>query len=92
MKKSMLIAAAGLFMVSMAACSGKKENKEVAAETPAEVENTVNAVAYTGVLPAADCDGINYTLSLVFNEEENGGTYQAAENYFLPTPPLSKGS
>ena len=82
MKKLFICAVAGLSMVALAACSGKKENKEVAETTPAPVENTVKAVAYAGKIPAADCDGNKYALNLVFNEEGNGGTYQLTETYF----------
>lgn len=82
MKKFLFIAVAGLSIVAFASCSGKKDAKEVAETTPDTVENTVKTVAYTGVIPAADCDGNNYALNLVFNEEDNGGTFQLSETYF----------
>ncbi|MBD5213923.1 MAG: copper resistance protein NlpE [Bacteroidales bacterium] len=82
MKKTLIFAVAGLSMAALASCSGKKENKEVAETTPAPVENTVKTVAYTGVIPAADCEGIKYAMDLAYNEEGNGGTYQLTQTYF----------
>lgn len=91
MKKLFFIAVAGLSL-ALAACSGKKENKEAVAEpAPAPAETTANVVAYTGVIPAADRDGDMYALDLTYNEEGNAGTYQLTENYFTNDTTATEG-
>ena len=63
-------------MVSMAACSGNKCAKDgKCEERPDEL--------YTGVLPAADCDGIRYTLKLDYDDDDNNmkGDYDLTETY-----------
>ncbi len=73
MKKLFFTLTAAVALVSMVACSGKKA--EVTEEN-AEVPATTVKAAYTGVLPAADCDGVWYTLQL------NDGKYDMIETYF----------
>ncbi|MDE6238885.1 MAG: copper resistance protein NlpE N-terminal domain-containing protein [Muribaculaceae bacterium] len=73
MKKLFLTATAAVALVSMVACSGKKT--EVAEDTTPATTTTEKA-AYTGIIPAADCDGIWYTLQL------NDGKYDMIETYF----------
>ncbi|MDE5568500.1 MAG: copper resistance protein NlpE N-terminal domain-containing protein [Muribaculaceae bacterium] len=72
MKKLLFVATAVIALFGMAACNGKKaaETEEPAAEA------TAVKAAYTGVLPAADCDGVWYTLQL------NDGKYDMIETYF----------
>lgn len=36
---------------------------------------------YTGVLPAADCDGVRYTLTLDYDHHDNEGDYKLVETY-----------
>lgn len=74
MKKLFLTVTAAVALVAMVACSGKKAE---ATEENAEATATTSVkAAYTGVLPAADCDGVWYTLQL------NDGKYDMIETYF----------
>ena len=68
MKKLFVIASVAFAVAGLASCCDKGCKNEA----PAEVEKT----AYTGILPAADCDGIMYTL------EVGGGQYDMIETYF----------
>lgn len=81
MKKTILFAAATLVMVGMAACSGNKEAKAEAAEVAEEAQVTTTTAEFTGVLPAADCEGVKYDLSLTFNAESKDGTFALVETY-----------
>lgn len=36
---------------------------------------------YTGVIPAADCDGIRYTLTLDYDDDAKDGDYKLVETY-----------
>ena len=82
MKKLLFVATAVIALFGMAACNGKK-----AAETAEPAEETATAVkaAYTGILPAADCDGIWYTLQL------NDGKYDMIETYFALDTAITSG-
>lgn len=71
MKKLLFSACAALVLAGMAACSGK----QAAADNTAD-ETAAEKTAYTGILPAADCDGVWYTLQL------NDGKYDMIETYF----------
>lgn len=75
MKKTYFILAAAAAMVATTACSKK-------AETATTDETTVEATAaeYSGVLPAADADGVNYTVSLTA-ETDTTGTFSMTEDY-----------
>ena len=73
MKKLFLTVTAAVAIVAMAACSGKKAE---ATETTTDATETGVKAAYTGILPAADCDGIWYTLQI------NDGKYDMIETYF----------
>lgn len=75
MKKVFYLAAAALAMVSMSACSGngKCEKDGKCAEKADEV--------YTGVLPAADAEGIRYTLKVDYDDDKGNmaGDYDLTE-------------
>lgn len=73
MNKLVYYAAAALSVVSMAACSGKKCGEGKCAERADEV--------YSGVLPAADADGISYTLKLEYDDDKDNkaGDYELNE-------------
>ncbi len=74
MKKTLLFSAAGLALMSMAACSGNcNKNGEC-------VKSDIDEV-YTGVIPAADTDGIRYTLTLDYDDEGKDGDYKLVETY-----------
>ena len=76
---------AALMICALAACSNKNTQTETtttAEETTAQEET--HAVTYTGTLPAADCDGIKYTLTFTPTDHDNG-TY-ALEQVYLTEP------
>ncbi|MDE6717408.1 MAG: copper resistance protein NlpE [Muribaculaceae bacterium] len=78
MKKIFYFAALGLSMVAMAACSGNKCSKDGGCvERPDEV--------YSGLLPAADCEGIRYTLKVDYEDDKNNmaGDYDLTEIYIM---------
>lgn len=75
MNKIMLMAAAGVTMLSMAACTGTKCDKG------ASCSMSDKEVVYTGVLPAADCDGVRYTLHLDYDDDATKGDYKLVETY-----------
>ena len=76
MKKSLFMAGIAAMMVFMGACTGTKEAKQ---DETANVEPKKEV--FTGVLPAADCDGIRYTLHLDYNDEATAGDYSLNEAY-----------
>lgn len=76
MKKTFVLATAALAMLSMAACSGEKSCKGEACS-----KDSKNDVVYTGVMPAADCDGIRYTLLLDYDDDMTDGDYKLVETY-----------
>ncbi len=71
-----IIAAAALSMISMAACSGNKCGKD---------GNERADELYTGILPAADADGIRYSLKLDYDDDHNDteGDYDLTESYLV---------
>lgn len=79
MKKMIYFAAAALSMVSMAACSGNKcgGDGKCTAERPDEV--------YAGILPAADADGMSYTLKLDYDDDKGNqaGDYDLTEQVLV---------
>ncbi len=78
--KTYLSLAAAVLMV--AACS---DNKKCASsdECPATActTQTDGDITYTGVLPAADAEGIEYTLVLNYDDDGDGGDYKLTERY-----------
>ena len=72
--KKMILGAASLAMVMMAACSGSPKT-----ELPGNTKDEV----YTGVLPAADADGVRYTLKLDYDSDKPGGDYDLVEVYLV---------
>ncbi|MBD5195021.1 MAG: copper resistance protein NlpE [Bacteroides sp.] len=76
MKKTIYLASAALALISLASCSGNKSCN-------GEKCNKVDDMLYTGVLPAADCDGIRYTLKLDYDDDKNNleGDYNLVETY-----------
>lgn len=73
MKKLVYFAAVAVSMISMASCSGNKCGDGKCAERPDEV--------YSGILPAADADGISYTLKLDYDDDKGNkeGDYDLNE-------------
>ncbi|MBD5281068.1 MAG: copper resistance protein NlpE [Bacteroides sp.] len=79
MKKIIYVAAAALSMMSMAACNGNQKASGDAQKAGDKLE------IYTGVLPAADCDGIRYALQLKYDDDHNytDGDYDLLETYLV---------
>ncbi|MDE7440583.1 MAG: copper resistance protein NlpE N-terminal domain-containing protein [Muribaculaceae bacterium] len=78
MKKTLMFAAAAVAVLGMASCDdchkGKCDNKEQ------EVK------IYTGFLPAADVEGVRYTLMLDYDDDHEGlskGDYDMVETYVM---------
>ncbi|MBD5185803.1 MAG: copper resistance protein NlpE [Bacteroidales bacterium] len=75
MKKTYYLAAAVLGLATMASCSGNSScngtcnSREKADEV------------YTGVLPAADADGVTYTLKLDYDDNNTKGDYDLTEQF-----------
>lgn len=77
MKKLVYMATAALAIMSMAACSKTNNGGTMPQKTAGQDE------VYTGVLPAADCDGIRYTLRLDYDDDkaDMDGDYKMVETY-----------
>lgn len=75
MKKSILMAGVALLTLGLASCGGNSCDKGAACDAKSDVD-----VVYTGVLPAADCDGVRYTLLLDYDNEKDGD-YTLVETY-----------
>ncbi len=78
--KTLTYIAAAAAMLSLAACSGKQ-----AAETAAQDEaatDTVVTETYVGVLPAADADGVQYSVVLNYTGD-NEGQYEMVQSYLV---------
>lgn len=75
MKKSIFFAAA-VAMLGLAACSSNNSNCKNGTCNKGDVTET-----YSGILPAADCDGVLYNLTLEFDDNDNDGDYKLVESY-----------
>lgn len=78
MKKTFYFAAAALVALAAGACSDKGScTKDSARGDLKEV--------FTGVLPAADAEGIRYTLNLDYDDDNNytDGDYALVETYLV---------
>ncbi|MDE6768742.1 MAG: copper resistance protein NlpE [Muribaculaceae bacterium] len=78
MRKTIYMMAAALSMFSMAACTGNQKSngdQKVADGDKKEI--------YTGILPAADTDGVRYSLELEYDDDHNytDGDYDLLETY-----------
>lgn len=76
MKKIFLMAGAALAMMSMVACNG--DQKSCAANGGCSNDDDK---VYVGVMPAADCDGVFYTLALDYDDNATKGDYKMVESY-----------
>ena len=76
MKKSIFMGAAALALFSLASC-----NSGCKTDTCDKSKCDGKDVVYTGVIPAADCDGVRYTLSLDYDNNDNDGDYRLVETY-----------
>lgn len=77
MKKLIYAASIALVALSMAACSDKGKDCKGRDGDRKEV--------YTGVLPAADAEGIRYTLSLDYDDDHGytDGDYKLVQTYLV---------
>ncbi|MDE7387397.1 MAG: copper resistance protein NlpE N-terminal domain-containing protein [Muribaculaceae bacterium] len=77
MKKTFYIASAAVAMLAMASCTSNKKADNQAAQPVVEDVTEV----YAGILPAADADGIQYTLVLEYEADDNfmEGDYNLTE-------------
>ncbi len=76
MKKSIFMGAAALALISLASC-----NSNCKSDTCEKAKCDSKDVVYTGVLPAADADGVRYTLSLDYDSKDAEGDYRLVETY-----------
>lgn len=67
--------AAAMAMLSLAACSN---NGSCNGST---CKDNDKDMVYTGVMPAADCDGVRYTLTLDYDDDAKDGDYKLVETY-----------
>ena len=74
-------------MVMMAACSGSQKTN-----MPGRTGDCKDEV-FTGVLPAADADGVRYTLKLDYDDDKNNteGDYDLVEVYLVGDSTSSTG-
>ncbi|MDE6084438.1 MAG: copper resistance protein NlpE N-terminal domain-containing protein, partial [Muribaculaceae bacterium] len=75
MKKFMILAASAAMLIGATACSEKNNSAPVGQN---------EKLVYTGVLPAADVEGIRYTLTLDYDQDDNNmkGDFDLVETYF----------
>ena len=70
MKKTFYGIAAAFAVLALASCGNNSKGSCENGVCDSKCEDDCVKV-FTGVLPAADCDGIRYTLSLDFDKENN---------------------
>lgn len=85
MKMKSYLVAAALGMLALSACNGtdKSANSATVAADTVKCEATIaqsKTEIFKGVLPAADADGIEYTLTLNYTDD-NCGTYNLVQVY-----------
>lgn len=89
MKTKMLFFAAAL--VALAGCSGNKQQQTAATDVNPVTDTDDRHEEYTGVLPAADTEGIEYTLHLEYDRDDNftEGDYRMRQVYMSATNPTT---
>lgn len=83
MKKIVLMAGVALAALGISSCDSKTCDSKTCTGDGSAVtatEKNVDAV-YTGVLPAADLDGVRYTLLLDYDKKDKDGDYTLIETY-----------
>ncbi len=80
MKKIVLMAGVALATLGFASCDSNKTTNAADATAVTAQEKNVDAV-YTGVMPAADADGVRYTLLLDYDNDDKDGDYTLVETY-----------
>lgn len=79
--KTLTYIAAAAAMLSLAACSGKQA-AETAAQDEVATDTVVATETYTGVLPAADADGVQYSVVLNYTGDD-AGQYEMVQSYIV---------
>lgn len=94
MKKTVFFAASVLALAGLASCSGNNKNcnndstccnaENCPAGTTFDHDGDMMQT-YTGVLPAADADGVRYTLTLKYDKDDNfrEGDYGMIETFVV---------
>lgn len=77
MRKTIMLVAAGFAMLGMTACSGNKNCNGSSCDNAGTKGDKTEV--FTGILPAADADGMRYTLTLEFDNDDNDGDYRLVE-------------
>lgn len=77
--KTLVYMAAAAAMLSLAACSGKQAAE---AANQGEATDTVVTETYVGVLPAADADGVQYSVVLNYTGDTEG-QYEMVQSYLM---------
>lgn len=80
--KTLTYIAAAAAILSLAACSGKQAAETAAQDDAAATDTVVATATYTGVLPAADADGVEYAVELNYTSED-AGQYEMVQNYIV---------
>lgn len=82
MKKSFLMGGAALLMLAMASCANGENgcNGKACGDKGCKGKADKESV-YMGLLPAADCAGVLYSLQLDYDQKDNDGDYDLIEIY-----------
>ena len=79
-----------LAALTLASCSGgKKAEPATNPDATAGVSTNDRTETYTGTLPAADVEGIRYTLTLQYDDDGNDGDYSLEQVYISDTDPAT---
>lgn len=82
MKRIFSYAAIVAAIFAMSACSGTQKSTDSATEVAEVTDFTPVQETYAGVLPAADADGIQYTVVLDYNSD-GSGEYDMTQVYMM---------
>ena len=69
------------FILVFTACSGNLKNKNSSSGNQVQLPENNSVTVYEGVLPCADCNGIQTTLTLYQNKLKNQYSYKLHEVY-----------
>lgn len=78
MKSRFLYLAAAAAVLASGACT----QKQTTVTTDTNTDSGSDKV-YTGVLPAADAEGVRYTVLLDYDDVDNTGDYEMVQTYFM---------
>lgn len=91
MKKLFFMVVAALSMLGFAACSNSQKTCDKAAGGKCCGGDVTEA--YSGFLPAADADGIRYTVVLDYDDDNNGteGDFEMVQTYVVTDTTAASG-